>query len=1064
MSRSRADDLIAQADAVCKAINRIGATAETEEDVRINVDAALRPIMTELNLRTEPRFEQGVQRGALASGRADAIYGAVYIEYKRPGRLENATARAEAIRQIEDYLEGASLNGDGQASRRLVGVVLDGRLIIFVRARGPRSSALDYYHRSNATVEPGSPWSVTEPLPIIRESVGQLLHYLRALDRSPLTAEALARVFGPQGELGPRLVGGLYRRLLASSDPLVDTLFREWDRIFGIVYGQDTPRAAGSAKELGSLYGVAKPDLKRLFFAVHTYYALIMKLLAIEVASLQKGSYITSFVEEVEGLDDAAFDRKLTALEDGSEFRQLEITNYLEGDFFRWYLSAWDDELRGLVRECVRALEGFEPSSAAIQPELARDILKHLYQYLVPKALRHDLGEYYTPDWLAEFLLEEAGYTGDPAARVLDPACGSGTFLALAIARVLAYADEHLLPERDVARQIVRNVVGFDLNPLAVLAARTTYLLSLGHFLRYVRPLEIPVYLCDSILLPKPQGGGLLSQGRELTTSAARFIVPGAVDDPAKMSRFAEALERAVRGHHDEAGLLQTVERTVVPLEPDDRELLAELYGKLRDLDMQGRNGIWARIIKNGFAHVYVSSDRFDFVIGNPPWVNWESLSDEYRRATLPLWREWGLFSLKGHEARLGGGKKDLSMLMLYGSALQYLRPHGVLAFLVTATLFKTAGAGAGFRRLTLGDSTGLGVRVVHDMSALQPFEGATNRTAAIVLERDVDTTYPVSWVQWASLGRRPRTDASLAEVLAHTTRQKLVAQPVERGDRTSSWLTAAAGDVADLRRAAGASAYRAWEGCNTGGLNGAYWLEVLARRTDGALLIRNLHDVGRIPVEPVETTVEPDLIFPLLRGRDVQRWRTQPSAWIVLAQDPQTRVGYDTHWLRERLPLTFEYLARFEAQLRARAAFRKYYEPSDPFYSMYNVGPNTVAPWKVVWREQATSMTTAVCGPIDGRPVIPDHKLMSVPVETDAEADFLCAVLNSQPVAAIVAGYTVSVSISTHVLEHVRIPRYDPANELHHEIAEVGRLARETGAADEAALERLVSRLWSPS
>jgi hypothetical protein len=40
-------------------------------------------------------------------------------------------------------------------------------------------------------------------------------------------------------------------------------------------------------------------------------------------------------------------------------------------------------------------------------------------------------------------------------------------------------------------------------------------------------------------------------------------------------------------------------------------------------------------------------------------------------------------------------------------------------------------------------------------------------------------------------------------------------------------------------------------------------------------------------------------------------------------------------------------------------------------------------------------------------------------------------------------------VSISTHVLEHVGIPRYDPANELHREIAEVGRSARETGAAD---------------
>ncbi len=166
---------------------------------------------------------------------------------------------------------------------------------------------------------------------------------MRALDREPLSAEALARAYGPTSAIGPELVGALYRRLAATDHPLVDTLFREWDRIFGIVYGQDTARAAQSAAVLGRLYGVPSPDLKRLFFAVHTDYALVMKLLAVEVASLQQGTYITSFVDEVEGLDDAAFDRKLAALEDGSEFRRLEITNYLEGDFFGWYLSAWDE-------------------------------------------------------------------------------------------------------------------------------------------------------------------------------------------------------------------------------------------------------------------------------------------------------------------------------------------------------------------------------------------------------------------------------------------------------------------------------------------------------------------------------------------------------------------------------------------------------------------------------------------------------------------------------------------------------------------------------------------------
>ncbi len=565
-----------------------------------------------------------------------------------------------------------------------------------------------------------------------------------------------------------------------------------------------------------------------------------------------------------------------------------------------------------------------------------------------------------------------------------------------------------LLPERDVARQVVRNIVGFDLNPLAVLAARTTYLLALGHLLRYVRPLEIPVYLCDSILLPRPQAGGLLSRGRELTTSVGRFTVPGAIDDPTKMARFADVLERAVRGEHDVAGLVETVERTVSPLDVSDQELLAELYTKLSRLNAEGRNGIWPRIIKNNFAPVFVSADRFDFVVGNPPWVNWESLSDEYRRATLSLWHEYGLFSLRGHEARLGGGKKDLSMLMLYAAAQHYLRPHGTLAFLVTQTLFKTTGAGAGFRRFRLADSTGLGVRVVHDMSSLQPFEGATNRTAATVLERDVDTAYPVRWVEWRTTGRRrPGTSAPLTEVLAQTARTELQASPVRPGERTSSWMTAAAGAIADLQAAVGRSPYRAYEGANTCGLNGAYWIEVLARRTDGTLLVRNLYDVGKIAVEPVETVIEPDLVYPLLRGRDVRRWQATPSASIVLAQDPDTRAGFDPVWMRQRLPLTHEYLAHFEPQLRARrSGVVRDLMDKGAFYSMYAVGPYTLAPWKVVWPELGSTVEAAVVGATSGRPVIPDHTLILVPLEAEAEAHYVCSVLNSTTVRALVAAY----------------------------------------------------------
>jgi type II restriction/modification system DNA methylase subunit YeeA len=90
--------------------------------------------------------------------------------------------------------------------------------------------------------------------------------------------------------------------------------------------------------------------------------------------------------------------------------------------------------------------------------------------------------------------------------RILDPACGSGTFLILYISRLRRYAEEHFLLDA-LLNYVLDNVVGYDLNPLAVLTARTNYLLAIADLLAYARgSIEIPVYLADSIMIEKRAG------------------------------------------------------------------------------------------------------------------------------------------------------------------------------------------------------------------------------------------------------------------------------------------------------------------------------------------------------------------------------------------------------------------------------------------------------------------------------------------------------------------------------------------------------------------------------
>ena len=63
--------------------------------------------------------------------------------------------------------------------------------------------------------------------------------------------------------------------------------------------------------------------------------------------------------------------------------------------------------------------------------EPGTDVLRDLYQRLVPARVRGALGEFLTPPWLAEACLQRLEALGAPltTGRVLDPTCGTGTFL-----------------------------------------------------------------------------------------------------------------------------------------------------------------------------------------------------------------------------------------------------------------------------------------------------------------------------------------------------------------------------------------------------------------------------------------------------------------------------------------------------------------------------------------------------------------------------------------------------------------------------------------------------------
>ena len=183
----------------------------------------------------------------------------------------------------------------------------------------------------------------------------------------------------------------------------------------------------------------------------HTYLVIVAKCIALAVMVL--------------------YDDDPERVLSGQAFEDAGIHGAVESDFFDWVIA--DPAGEKLVRLIIAHVRRFRLN------EVESDVLKILYESLIDRDERHGLGEYYTPDWLAAKIVRRA-VDRPLEQRVLDPACGSGTFLFHAVRRVLAEAEEAGMTKAERAAEACAHVAGLDIHPVAVIIARVTYLLALA--------------------------------------------------------------------------------------------------------------------------------------------------------------------------------------------------------------------------------------------------------------------------------------------------------------------------------------------------------------------------------------------------------------------------------------------------------------------------------------------------------------------------------------------------------------------------------------------------------
>lgn len=773
------------------------------------------------------------------------------------------------------------------------------------------------------------------------------------------------------------------------------------------------------ARLLLSALGTNFDDNDELF-VTHTYLVLVAELVA----------------HQVMGLSVDVPDGDVRALLEGQRFATAGIHGVVEADFFDW--PAAIPEGAPVVTAIARRLSRFDWS------KVDRDVLRALYESVIDTETRRNLGEYYTPDWLAQKMVDDQ-LQNALKDRLLDPACGSGTFLFWAVRRVLAACDAAHVPNRKALEHVVDQVQGMDLHPVAVTLARVTYLLALTPDRLADRDeLTVPVFLGDSVRwghddVSLGDDGMKVRTSSELQLLEDELHFPEAVvEEPARFDRLvADLADRAAKRKRGTkpppiSGLLNRHHVT----RDADRQALETAFQKLCHLHDNSRDHVWSYYIRNRVRPLsFTRPDRrADVLVGNPPWLPYRSMPKELQQLYRALAQQRDLWA---------GGKvathQDLSDLFVVRSIEEYLKPGGRFAFVMPYALLSRRQF-AGFRTgRWAGAKFGGSVRFARpeEFARVKPPPFPVPSCVISGIKTKESASLPARALIWTGYIPSPHLDWAVASEDLGS----------EEGD------VATADDVSE-------SPYRALF------TNGATLyprsLVTVERRPSGPLGIA----AGRVRVRsarsanekrpwkelpPLEEVVEEQFVKPMHLGATIVAYRARKPEWAIvpyvdgeILDGSNDRIdefpGLATWWREAERMWDANKAPATRLTLRDQVDFQGKLRRQFP-----------TPPQRVVYTKSGQHL--AACRIEDAHAVI-DHKLYWAAAESVDEGRYLCAVLNSQALRDAVAplqsrGQHNPRDFDMHVFA-LPFPLFDATVESHLRLVALAERAEQVAAAVE--------------
>lgn len=552
------------------------------------------PKFVENYLKNVEKIIETKERDIILKGRLDAFYGNVVIEFKK----DLNKFKEDAIKQQKKYLS-ILLEDEKDSKINYLSLITDGILFLLYV---PKIENIE-----KEITENNIKLQLVEEVDIFTINSIDFYYFLDRylfgeIKKIP-SFEEFVKDFGINSPAFKFMFEDLkYIWEKNKNENPFDIIFSSWDSYLSIVYG-------------------AKVNDYDLFLR-HTYLSALVKLLV-------GSSFIKDRVQD--------FIYKTVK---GEFFKEIGIINFLEEDFFSWITNEKVfNNISLTLNKLNNQLNRFDLKKF-IKEGTGEDILKELYQELVDPSTRHELGEYYTPDWLAEKMVIEV-IESNPEQKFLDPACGSGTFLYY----LIKHKKKILKDDNNSLDKIINSISGIDIHPLAVTISKTNYILALGDLLlERKKRISIPVYLSDSIKISKLEEQRQLSLGEKAESISVKlldkesFIPKDILINNDIYDSVIELLGEFATSYKDKEINLKIFENffdNYYRKKSFGKDVIKTLFSIaeiLKELVDKNKDSIWVYILKNLYKP-YFLLDNFDVIIGNPPWLSYSNVErSDYQR------------------------------------------------------------------------------------------------------------------------------------------------------------------------------------------------------------------------------------------------------------------------------------------------------------------------------------------------------------------------------------------------------------------------------------------------